>query len=450
MAAVAAVALAAAVAGAVLTASGGPSGWDDRSLHVVGTPVSADGVVVVLDVTAEHHLELTGVRATDGSTLWHRPYSASEVTPGVGFGPVVVDGTVLDAAPAGGPGDPAVRVEGLAVGTGRPTWSLRQPLVLSDAPTTCVHGRDVCLPAWTSATTSALVLVDPGDGGVVAVVRGPERAMAVSPGQAATTSSLWQTADAAPTLTEVSANGATAWTRPVAALFGGGGYNPDEGWYFVAEHGLDIGSVGLAPHGGVLPLGDLETVAIAAGDGTVRWRTNGFYGCGGGLFFLAADVVCRYSGALARVGHGASMAGVRLTLEGVDAGSGRVTWSEPVLGAKALTAGTDVPFADADHVVVELPSTRRVVLDARRGTSSPVAAGQVFWCEHDQSYRVTTAPGGSADGRRAAAPVFDACSADGSPVDALPPRAVPAVGVAAAGLFVWPAPHGLEAAPLAG
>jgi len=450
VAAVAAVALAAAVAGAVLIASAGAPGWDDQSLHVVGSPVSDDGVVVVLDVTATHHLELTGVRATDGSTLWHRPYSASEVTPGVGFGPVVLDGTVLDAAPAGGLRDPAVRVEGLAVRTGRPDWTFRQPLVLSDAPTICTQVRDVCMAAWTSSTATALVRVDPGDGAVSAVVPGPERALAVSPGSAATAGSLWETSDPAPTLSEVSANGATAWTRTVATLFGGSGYNPDEGWYFVAEHGLDIGSVGLAPHGDVLPLGDIETVAIAAGDGALRWRTKGFYGCGGGLFFLTADVVCRYSGEVRRIGRSATMAGVGLTLEGVDARSGRVTWSVPVLGAKALTAGTDVAFVDADHVVVELASRRRVVLDARRGTTSPVAAGQVFWCEHDQLYRVSAAPGGSADGQRAATPVFDACSADGSPVDALPQRAVPAVGVRASGLFVWPTPHGLEAAPLPG
>ncbi|MHB1585175.1 MAG: hypothetical protein ACYC0E_15640, partial [Acidimicrobiales bacterium] len=449
VAAVATVALAAAVAGAVLTASGGAPGWDDRSLQVVGTPASAQGVVVVLDVTAAHHLELTGVRAADGSILWHRPYSASEVTPGVGFGPVVSDGTVLDASPAGGPADPAVRVEGLAVRTGQPLWSLRPALVLSDAPTVCAGGRDICVAVWTSATTTALALVDPADGAVSAVVPGPERALAVHPGSATTAGSLWETSDAAPTLTEVS-NGSTAWTRTVASLFGGGGYDPGEGWYFVAGHGVDIGSVGLAPHGNLLRLADVETVAIAAGDGTVRWRTKGFYGCDGGLFFLTADVVCRYSGTVRRVGHSVSMAGVGLTLEGVDARTGRVTWSTPVLGAEPLTAGTDVPFVDADHVVVELPSGRRVVLDTRRGTTAPVAAGEVFWCEHDQRYRVTTAAGGSADGQRAAAPVFDACSASGSPLDALPARGIPAVGLRASGLFVWPTPHGLEAAPLPG
>lgn len=101
-------------------------GWAGGSLRVVGSPVAAHGVVVVIDVTSSHRLELSAVSPVDGSVLRSRPFSASEITPGVGFGPTVLAPTVLGAtvlalAPAKGPPDPRVTVEGVNVTTGEVT-----------------------------------------------------------------------------------------------------------------------------------------------------------------------------------------------------------------------------------------------------------------------------------------------------------------------------------------
>jgi len=448
-AAIVAVVAAAVVVAAVVVVTGrAGSGWVDPSLHVVGSPVAADGVVVMLDVTARHRLELSAVDPADGSVAWRRPFSASEITPGVAFGPTVLGGTVLDLVPAASVSDPTVTVEGLDVLTGRVLWSVPQPLVLSDAPAVCGGATYFCLAAFTSDTSTALVTLDPGTGRPVGLVAGPYRNMAVAQPGSVQDGDLWQTSTATPTLMQISATGQEAWTRTVAALFGGSQFDPDDGWAFLVKGGLDVGSVASAPSGGALALGDSKTIGISGADGTVRWSVPGYYFCGGGLQFLTADVVCQFSGSAHQAGSSFSMAGVDLVLKGLDTTSGATTWALPVREAEALSLGRDVAFADATHVVVQPLSGRPVVLDVVSGATVPVGTGQVFWCEYDPRYDVTTAQGASVGGQRQGAPVFGGCSASGSAVAGLPASAPSTVGVESGGMFVWPSPHGLQAAHL--
>lgn len=210
--------------------------------------------------------------------------------------------------------------------------------------------------------------------------------------------------------------------------------------------GLDVGSVGVTPVGKTEPLDGLKTVGVSASDGTVRWTDPGEYLCGGGLQFLTANVVCRYSGSAEESGNSVTMSGVTMTLEGLNIGTGSITWSKPVLDPQALSLGTNVAFVDGSHLVVRLSGGNQVVLDVRNGQTTPVAANEVFWCEQNPLYNVTTPQGSSEGGQRQSAPVFRACSADGSPVKGLPTTSPSTVGVTAGGLFIWPTPKGLQAA----
>lgn len=446
--AVAVIGAVAIIAGGLTTLSGGgSSGWTDPSLHVVGSPVTVHGMVVVLDVR-NHHLELTGVKAADGSIVWHQPFSASAITPGVGFGPTVLDDTVVGLAPAGTSDDPSVTVEGIDPPTGKVIWTVPQPLVATDAPAVCSGGAYFCIAGPDSATTTALALINPATGDIAGVDKGPYRNMAVPPPGTTNEGDLWQTGDSTPTFMQISPTGAQAWTKTVASVFGGSQFDPSDGWDFLIKDGLDVGSVGVTPTGNSEPLGGYKTLGISTTDGTVRWSDPGNYLCGGGLQFLTADVVCRYTGTAVVKGQSVTMSGVTLTLEGLNAGSGATTWSRPVLDPEALSLGTNVAFADGTHVVVRLPAGNRVVLDVQNGHTSPVGVSDVFWCEQNPMYKVTTPQGASAEGQRQSAPVFRACSADGSAVKALPTTSPSTVGVTAGSMFVWPTPKGLQAAPV--
>ena len=166
--------------------------------------------------------------------------------------------------------------------------------------------------------------------------------------------------------------------------------------------------------------------------------------------FLTADVVCRYSGTAHQTESSVSMSGVGLTLEGINSATGAVTWSWPVSDAQALSLGTNVAFADSTHLVVRLQSGQQVVLDVQTGTTSPVTNDEVFWCEQNPEYAVSTAQGASVDGKRQSSPVFSACSATGALLSGSPPYPVRTIGVSAGGMFVWPTPQGLLGARLPG
>jgi hypothetical protein len=111
----------------------------------------------------------------------------------------------------------------------------------------------------------------------------------------------------------------------------------------------------VAPVGKTEALGGLKTLGISNTAGTVAWTVPGYFDCGGGLQFLTSDVVCLYTGSARQSGRTVTMAGVGLTLEGLNPASGTTTWSKPVLDPKSLSLGTDVAFADGTHLVAPCP-----------------------------------------------------------------------------------------------
>lgn len=430
----------------VLNDSGSASGWDD-SLHVVGGPVASGQVAVVLNVNPSHELEISGIQPTNGSVLWSYPFSASAITPGVAFLPIAIGSTVLVATPASGTGSPLVRVEGVESSTGKVLWTISQPVVLSDAPVVCAAGRYFCLPILGSPTTTGLLAVDPSTGKPVGSVLGPARSMAVAPLGTTNDSALWETSDSTPTFVQTSSAGQKVWTASVASLFGGKQYDPDYGWDFLVKGPLDIGSVGIAPTGNTLQAGSYKTIGISVASGSVEWSVPGYYMCGGGLQFISVDLVCRFSGSFHHNGSSVTTSGLNLTLEGLDASRGTTTWSERVLNAKALSLGTNVAFTDGTHVVVQLPSKERVLLNAQNGSVAPVSSNQLYWCEQVPMFKVNAPSVALVNGKRASQPVFKTCSASGSPESGQPSTTPSFVGLRLDGRFIWPTPTGLKAIP---
>jgi hypothetical protein len=436
--------VAAIVTGLVVTNGGDSTGWTNTTLHVVGTPFAGDGRVVLLDVTPKHDLQLAAVDPVKGSVSWTRPFSPSGITPGVQFGPVIVQNTALDLEPAGGVRDPGVYLRGIEVRTGRVAWSIPQPVEATDAPQACNNDHDFCVTVWDTQTTTALVAIDAIDGQPVFSVQGPARNVSeVAPG-IVDRGGMWQTSDSTPTFTWVDANGQRTWSRSVADLFGGSQYGPDNGYGFVLQHGLSIGSVGVAPNGSTTPLGESKTLGIKSADGSVAWSVPGLFLCGGGLQFLSDEVVCQYSGRGTSNGQTSTVSG-GIVLRGLDPATGSLTWSRSVAEAKNLTVGQNVAFSDGTHVVVQTASGTRMLLDTSDGSLTPVSSSEVFWCEQTPLYKVNASTDGSTDGQRASAPVFTTCSASGARVDSRPRTAASSVGVSAGGYFVWPSTDGLHA-----
>ncbi len=439
------VVLAALAVGGTIATRSGTSGWTNTSLHVVGTPVVGGGRVVLLNVSAEHQLELTAVDPSTGSTRWTQPFSVSGITVGEGFGPVVANGVALDLAPTSGATNPNVTLKGIGIATGTVLWSTPVPALLSDAPDVCLGGQYFCVPVFASASTSGLIAVNATSGQFGGSVQGPMRNMAETANGNVNGGGLWQTDDNVPTFTEVSATGQRVWIEPVATLFGGEQYNPNYGWDFAVQDGLDVGSVGVAPVGNTDEVSQYKTVGIDTTNGSVRWTVPGDFDCGGGLQFLTSDVACAFSGSVQRSGTSIAFSG-SLTLVGLNPATGASTWTQAVENPISLTEGTNVAFADDTHVVVELQTGRRVVLDTQDGSVGPIAANEVFWCEHNPEYRVVTPAGASANGQRQSAPVFSTCSDTGAPVSGQPFDQATSVGVSVDGYFIWPATDGLHAA----
>jgi len=413
-------------------------GWTDASLDVVGSPVTVGGVVVVLDVV-KHQLELTAVRPSDGAPIWHHAYATSLITPGVAFAPTVIGTTVLALSPSATVGE--VTIEGLDAASGSLEWSITSPILAADAPAVCAGGRDFCIAAYTQVQKTALILIN-ATSGAVSTLAGPARNMGVAAPGAPNMGELWQTDGVSPTFTQVSTTGASAWTRSVAGIFGGTEYSPDYGWDFLVQGKVDVGSVGIAPVRGVIHIGDDKTVAIDAANGKVAWSTPGLLLCEGPLQILAADVVCRYSGTVS-ASHASAPA--TLTLAGIDPTSGTTVSSRAISAAVALEHGNGAVFADSTHLVVRSASKGPMLLDVRTGAMSQPGAHEVFWCEETPTYTLTTPKQLSQYATHASEPVFLPCSASGAAATGLPSSSPPTVGIAVAGMFIWPTPGGLQA-----
>jgi hypothetical protein len=420
------------------------TGWNDATLHVVGGPVLAGNTLLVLNVTAHKELEVSGVNPTNGAVVWSHPYSSSQITLGAAFTPIAIGSIALVLAPASALTNPVVRVEGVNVDTGKVVWEIKQLLDVTDAPVVCDDGQLFCFPAFSSATTTDLVALEPQTGSEAGLVPGPSRNVGVAIPGATNLITLWQTDAATETIMETSTNGRKVWSHTVASLFGGSQYSINYGYDFLVTNHLDIGAVGVEPVDKKESLSKIETIGVVPSSGDVKWHAPGSIFCMGSLQFLTPLLTCNLTGTFNFASTKLNMSGDTLTLTGISASTGKSTWSQPVRNVKALTIGTNVAFSDESHLVIEAPTKKWELLDVQNGSLSPISTGETFWCEQTPSFKVIAITGVADSGSRASEPVFTGCSKTGTPVSTLPSTSPSTVGVKVGSSFIWSTPKGLR------
>jgi hypothetical protein len=406
-------------------------------LHVVGGPVAAEGSAVIITVDAARTLRLEGIAPDTGRVLWSRPYGMSAIDPGLAPALSVVDNVVVDMAPADGRAGALVDVDGVNATTGALAWKGPQGLLVADTPSTCAQGRAFCLTGYESNATTAMVAVDPASGHTIGSVAGPLEAV---------DRDVYETDARTPTLEALSSSGSVAWSKTFRQLFGGSGYDPAFGWDFLAYGSTEIGTAGATNADHSDGLDDARTVGISLTSGGTEWSLPGQFQCGGSLGFLSPAFDCVFSGTLART-HGKrstqSYAGLHISLQGFDAATGAVSWTRAVQGVDALANG-DTSFLDATHLMVNLKSGTRALLNVATGTTSRVGPHDVLWCAHQALFRVDESKDLNPSGRRPGGAQFTPCRVDGAASSSLPATDPTTVGVTVDGVFLWPSTRGLE------
>jgi hypothetical protein len=413
-------------------------------LDVVGGPVIDGNVVLVDNVTPQHALELSAVDPMSGKVLWSDPYSASQTTAGVFFSPVDIGNVALVLAPAASLSNPDVYPEGVNIETGKVIWKLTQSLDLSDAPLVC--GQDIlfCFPAFVSEKSTDLVALSPATGAIIGALAGPFRNVGAAVPGLPDTSTLWQTDASSETLMQTSPIDKPLWSRTISSLFGGTKYSMSDGWDFVENDGIDIGTVGVLPSGHTEPFGEAENVGIDPNSGAVKWRAPGSLYCSGPLQFLLPLVNCKFAGVATFSNKTTDLDRVTLDLTGISTASGKPTWSQPVKDVRSLVSGTGVAFSDTSHLVIETMTGKWKLLDVQNGTLTSIAPHTTFWCEEAPFYHVTPIQGLPGSGERQSEPVYTGCTKRGKVTKGIPSGAPITVGVAADNMFIWPTPNGLR------
>ncbi len=419
-----------------LSSSGG---WTVPGVRVLGGPVLSGGRLLAVVTTAGDTLALEALEPETGAVEWEVPYSASEINAGIVLSPTVSSDVVLDLAPVGPATSPGVVLKGVAVDTGKVLWTTAGAMLVTDSPATCTSRALFCVDEIDAQGSNTLSLLQPSNGSVVAEVPGLYRQLA--PG-------LYETGAAPAGIERLDSSGHSAWMVPVQSLFGSQSYSPDYGWAFGNEGDLEVGSVGIALSGASVPLGQYKTIAIRTADGTVAWSAPGSYQCMGAVV-VDAPFLCRYSGSGKLSGLSVTAPGVSMTIEGVDPHSGSIRWSQQVNDAQQFTQGDDVVVAGTTKVVVALPLGSDALLDLSSGTKAPVPRGATYWCSSIPAVSVVAPSAALADGGRTGATLYSPCTATGATSAGIPSVAPANVGVAVGGLFVWAAPEGLRALPLA-
>ncbi len=429
-----AVALACAPGPARAATTGGRS---TTPMDVVGGPVAGEGSAVVITVDAAHDLRLEGVAPNTGRVEWSHPYSMSAVDPGLAPALYVIDNVVVDLEPVDGPAGALVDVDGINATTGALAWRGPENLLVSDVPSPCAAARDFCVTRYESNASTSMVALDPATGQTVGTLAGPLEAV---------DQDVYQTDAKTPTLVALSPSGSAAWTKTFEQLFGSSGYDPAYGWDFLAFGSTEVGTAGATDADRSDGHHDARTVGNTHATGGTEWTLPGQFQCGGSLGFLSPAFDCLFAGTLART-HGRTSsdgyAGLRLRLQGIDAGTGAVSWTRPVDDVAALVNG-DTAFLDATHLEVHLSSGAPALLNVATGTTSGVGRREPLWCAHQGLFKVDENRDLNPSGQRASGFKFSPCESDGSPSASLPETDPTTIGVTVDGVFVWPSTRGLE------
>jgi hypothetical protein len=437
-------AVAATVGGLLVAGTMAPAGAVTRTpafsttpLHLVSEPVAAEGAAVVITADSSHNLHVEGVAPDTGRVLWSHPYSMSAIIPGLAPTLYVVDNDVVDLVPVDKASDALVNVEGVNATTGNVVWHGPQHILVSDVPTPCEQKKYFCLLAYNGNASTAMAILNPASGVAVGSLEGPVNALDLD---------LYLTDARTPTLEALSSTGTVAWTKTIDQLFGGPGYDPLQGWDFLAFGGTEIGTAGATNADHSNGLDDARTVGVSLATGATQWSLPGQFQCGGTLAFLTPPVGCVFTGTVAKAHHKVfpqSYQGLHLKLEGYDAATGKLTWTQSAENVDALGNG-NTSFLDTDHVVVQEPSGKSVLLNVTSGTTAALSAHETLWCSTNGLFKADEEKDLNSAELRTEGTQFSPCTAAGKPAGTLPATTPSTVGITVDGVFLWPSPHGLS------
>ena len=390
------------------------SSFSTTPLDVVGGPVAAEGAAVVITADASHNLHVEGVAPNTGRVIWSHPYSMSAIIPGLAPTLYVVDNDIVDLVPVDRPNNALVDVEGVNATTGTVVWQGPQHILVSDVPAPCEQKRYFCLLGYSGNASTGLAILNPVTGTTVTAVQGPAAAVDLG---------LYLTDAQTPTLEALSATGTVAWTKTIDQLFGGPGYNPLNGWDFLAFGGTEIGTAGATNADHSNGLDDAKTVGVSLATGATLWSLPGQFQCGGTIAFMTPPLDCVFTGTVAVPRQKAfpqSYKGLHLSLQGYDAATGHVTWTQPVRNVGALGNG-DASFLDTTHLLVQLPVGRDALLDTASGKTVAVSSRrQTLWCSTNGLFKVDEEKTLNRAELRAEGTRFAPCTAAGNPAMTTP------------------------------
>lgn len=431
--------------------------WSTEGVHFATRPQAVLGrdLVVALAVDGDG-LALAAYDSASGDELWRRPSTASYVTLGVAFTPLVDGGTVVHLAQhPEGLGDVVEAVDAV---TGEVEWTSPPASEgFSDQPRPCgFDARDgICVTAEGTGEHAGQWQLDPDTGGLtragppietlVRVPAAPEQAPIDGRYLGAGLFDLTESGEIALVL-----DGEIVWQRPPSELFGGADVSPDYGWLFrPTREGVIVGTLGPVvdfPPDGDRQFVEVQTAGIDGVTGATRWLQPGDQGCGRlvSLRLVVGDgppwLLCEWDASAHFEDDVAQSYDVESgAMRGFDPASGTATWTVDLGRTSAM-------FDPAGHLVrlgrTTFAATRDdgslLGVDVETGEELAVDGDDVGWCFAANLY-------GYQGFERVGEDLTEPCSVGGE-AQPTPLRADDAIGALAGGVFVWMDDAGLHGA----
>lgn len=448
------------------------AGWTRTDLHAVTQPAPVAGLFV-LYVSAGGGLEIVGLDAATGTTVWSHPASTSSIAPGVAPALEVAGERVIYL---GQREDGSVALTAADARTGAPIWQ-SEAGAFTAPPSACADDRSaVCLSGQlVSGPRAGPLRFDAASGRPLAAAQvGGIASRELGEG-------LFDPADRHPEKLVLARGARVTWSRPLGRIFSLRGATTDYGWNFgrIDRLGVFVGSVSTAParRGGhlIFDLSHRQVVAFRISDGGVRWRAPGQYTCDASLpcpgesqvgyttpqTDLAPTVGLRLVErgtwsfpADAPDANGTVSSNANVLIEGFAPARARALWRFDAGREPGLIDGRLTPALVSAHTVVIRDARRRMVaLDLASGARRPVSSTVRGWCRPLITYQQSLGyevPEGTIHryfGQRALVPC-NSRSQRGVPAPSRAPAFVGDIGARGAGLVAWTEVSGVVATPV--
>jgi PQQ-like domain len=419
--------------------------WDDTSVHPVTAPVTVAGRVIVYTVDAGQ-LTLRALDPSSGATLWSRPVSVAQSTPGEPFDVAYLGTTVFSYAAAGDPAQHVAELVAFDAASGAQKWITEQPISYADMPKLCSDQAALCDSAYVAANQSQEIRTDLATGMQSLLSSNAGRSLGVG---------VWDAGVRQPEYIEHlnDTTGAVVWKDNVRQLFGSP-VTSDYGWNWDSYGDVYVGWLSTVPSNTgsrTLALGGQQTVGIRASDGKRLWVQPGLYGCPAQALTdagqpFAVRCVIKGTATFDPSGGDPTTSGLDVTIQGFDVHTGRTLWSDHIGNAPgALGLGSQSAVRMNGEVFALTDATGNTkLINLKTGAITATAVGAAGWCIQNSTYNldgINQQNGTPID--FASGGLIAPCTPSGAPSAAADGTSTGA-GTATGGYFIWAAKDGLH------